>query len=119
MRNIIQDRHAIILRAIRRIVEDNSVTGTQDDPPRLVIEQIESRDWASATFIGQHHRLDLRIDGGAQSVAAVAARLAQQLPTLEAAAGGHFLAEAAVVAVGEDALGGIGLIVEALTLRAD
>jgi hypothetical protein len=61
---------------------------------RLVIEELRTHDWSSATFIGARHAFDLRIEGEAAAVAAAIARLQAGLSEWEFSVPGHIVAEA-------------------------
>lgn len=82
--------------AILRGVTD--VMGAADrEKPTLVIEEVRSREWASATFVGAVHEFDLRIEGDADAVASAVAVLCDCLPEQEIAITGHIVAELAVI----------------------
>ena len=83
-----------ILRAVAAVA---SLDGHGREKPIMVIEELRSQDWASATFIGQRHELDLRIDGKAAAVAAAASRLTAELANHEVPLPGYFIAELAVL----------------------
>lgn len=84
MKPFIQDGHILVLRAVRALIGSN---------PRLVVEAIATVDWASATFVGKRHQCELRIEGDAQEIADALDRLARELPEVDVAACGHFLAD--------------------------
>lgn len=84
MRGMISTAQGALLRGIRRFLED-------DDGgwPAMVVEAVASEDWASATFIGQRHRLELNFNGG--DVARVDA-LVKALGEAELVVPGHIVA---------------------------
>lgn len=81
-----------LLRAIAALVQQSE----DISPPRLTVEEIETRDWASATFIGATHRLALRIDGPPGSVRDAMSRL-EEVGEIEIAVPGHIVADVALV----------------------
>ncbi len=89
MKPFIQDGHTLALRAVRTLIGEG-------DALRLIVESIETTDWASATFVGKRHGCDLRIEGGEAGVVAAIDRLRRDLPTIDVAACGYFLADAAL-----------------------
>ena len=84
----------------------------------LSIEEIRSRSWASATFIGARHELSFRVEGAGAGAAADA--FLADLSTAEFVLRGHILADIALVSEerrdGEDA---VTLSLEALTVEGD
>jgi hypothetical protein len=99
------------MRAIGDILRGNPAIGRLLDPfdrqhtvligdaPMLILESIHSEDWASATFVGQRHWLDLRIAGYAQTVAQAGRQLHALLGEMEIAVQGHIVAEVVVTSV--------------------
>jgi len=85
--------HAAVLRAINRIAD-----GTLPDrqKPVLIVEDIRSEDWASVTFIGATHALDLRLEGDADAVAAATRRLTSELAEYDIPVAGQIVADIAV-----------------------
>lgn len=98
MKAFIQDGHTLVLRAVRKLVAVPGDLGTVEraGAPHIIIEAIETRDWASATFVGQQHRLMLRLEGNAGCVADAVERLSAGLAEVDVAAAGYFLADAAL-----------------------
>jgi hypothetical protein len=80
---------AALLRAIATCA---GLSGTDRQKPIMVVEDIASTDWASATFVGATHLLTLRLEG---SVAAVtdAFRMFETLPDIDIAIPGQIVAE--------------------------
>ena len=113
MKPFIQGGHTLALRAVR------TVLGT-DAGLRLIVETIETVDWASATFVGKRHRCELRVEGAQAAVSAAVERLARELPEVDVATSGYFLADAALDGFalafdGEDTVA--SLTVDALTIE--
>lgn len=117
MRPIGNHVHAAILRAI--VAEAGLDLGDREKP-MLVVEQINSVDWASATFIGARHDLELRISGDPQAVEDAKCRLIAGLPDREIPIKGQIVAEIGVDLVAEDKrnlnMTTITLMVNALTI---
>lgn len=84
---------------------------------QLIVEELVTRDWASATFTGALHRLDLRLDGPAASVAQACDRLQAGLSTRDIPLPGHFVAEIALT-LGNLIHYGDNLISHSLTVNA-
>lgn len=122
MKPFIQDGHSLVLRAVRKLI---AVPGAidaseRDAPPRMVIEAIETRDWASATFVGQQHTLSLRLEGDCASVGEAVERLSAGLAEVDVSGAGYFLADAALETF-TSTLEGDGMVaelrIEALTIE--
>jgi hypothetical protein len=79
------------IEALARIGDDDR------QKPTVIVEEIRSTDWASLTFVGQRHELELRLDGDADAVAAVLTRLVETLAEREIPITGHFVADIRVV----------------------
>lgn len=121
MKQFIQDGHTLVLRALRTLIGAELAMTASEGVPFAVIEAVESRDWASATFVGQLHHLELRFEGMAAAVKAAVDRLVTELPEVDASMIGHSLAEAAVTGCeAVDAVDGQAITrvkVEALTIE--
>jgi hypothetical protein len=87
-----------------------------DEPPILVIEHLQETPWASLTFNGTRHHLELRLDGDAQAVEEAADALATWTDEPDPLPGGHFLAEVQVTETARE-VGGYGRM--RLCLRLD
>lgn len=83
----------IVAALLRGITDQAGLDPVDRKKPILVIETIVSNDWASATFVGARHQLDLRLDGAPAAVATALAALVAGLPELEFAIAGHIVAE--------------------------
>lgn len=106
MKPFSRDAHAPLLRAIHRIAAADSDIGaflpdgdrqTPAGRPVLVIESASSTPWASVTFVGQMHRITVRIEGDSVAIAAAQARLSALLTDAEITVPGHIVADFAVV----------------------
>ena len=109
---------AAILRAI---VAEISESQSDGENPVMIVEEIESTDWASATFVGATHQITIRLEGGPKVVNACATGIVNNLPEREIPIAGRIVAE---LAVDEDEQRNIAnnniaktLIVNALTIR--
>ena len=79
-----------ILRQIGVLVR---IDPNDREKPILIIEDIESVDWASLTFVGQRHIFTLRLEGPAAAISAAQAQLGAALASSEIALAGGFVAE--------------------------
>jgi hypothetical protein len=96
MRPVGNHVHAAILRAIA------AEAGTDSDDrekPILIIEEIRMTDWASATFVGARHEIDVRLDGEPGAIALALERLTSRLPERDIPISGHIVAEIAATPV--------------------
>lgn len=82
MRMIVKSDQGHLLRMIRTIVQQGAEEWNRHDPllqkrqnPMMVVENLSTESWASATFSGCRHRLDLRLSGKIQQVAQAKDRL--------------------------------------------
>jgi hypothetical protein len=109
MRPLTRDAHRPLVQALRQIIGlDDTVVGltakldncptSPDTPPLLLIESIGSEPWASATFVGQTHWIDVRLEGHADAVSATCRRLGAELGEAEFDVLGHIVADVAVEA---------------------
>jgi len=124
MRLQLTDVHVRLLRGIRSLISsDPALALWLDDGkgPRLVIEGFDSEPWASLTFSGTRHRLDVRLKGPAAEVGPASERLRALLSDPDLALPGHFLAEIEVIEsiaeIHQDGLMGFAIQVEALTIE--
>lgn len=89
---------ATILRAVAALVDAGAgASATDRQKPTMIVEEIRSTGWASATFIGATHGLDLRLEGSAAVIAAAMQAL-EGLPDAEIPIVGHIVAEIAACA---------------------
>ena len=79
-----------------------------------VFEDIKSRSWASATFVGARHELTFRLCG--DEAEAAAERFAATLDVAEFQLRGHIVADISLVSK-EACDGGVRLRLEALTVE--
>jgi hypothetical protein len=96
MRPICNHVQMAIMRAIAGEVDVDSADRIK---PILIVEDVRSIDWASATFVGARHEIDVRLTGEPDAVAAAVERLIQQLPEREIPIAGHIVAEIAATPV--------------------
>lgn len=83
-----------LLREIEALVR----IGNEDrQKPTMIVEEIRSTDWASLTFVGQRHELDLRLDGDGDAVAAALARLVDDLAERDIPISGYFIADIRII----------------------
>ena len=82
---------------------------------RILLSEVRSVDWQSLTFIGERHRLSLRVLG--PNAGAAVARLTGGLEDAEFPIRGQFVADIVVFGTPEaHADGSISLAIEALTV---
>ena len=87
--------------AILRFVNDLTRIGGDDrKKPTVIVEDVRTTEWASITFVGLRHELDLRLEGERDVVSAALVRLADNLGDADLPIAGYFVAEIAVTAVG-------------------
>lgn len=104
MRAQLSGVHAQLLRAIRKIVAaDPAASSPGPDLPFFVVEDFDSKPWASLTFSGTLHRLVIRLVGTEEDVAAAEARLLEALENSTLELGANFLADFAIEATGRGA----------------
>ena len=104
----INDATSALLRAIR--VRFGNV--------RIIIEEVRSRSWASATFAGARHELTFRIEGGRAHEAADA--FLADMESAEFSLRGHILADIALVSDARPDHGqAVTISIEALTVEDD
>ena len=80
----------VLLRQIGNLVR---IEPDDREKPILIVEEARTIDWASLTFVGQRHVLDLRIEGEVADVAAALAQVEAGLADTEFSITGHFLAD--------------------------
>lgn len=139
MKTMVSNAQAPLLRAVQRLLTA-AVTYDESLAVIVVVEAAVSVDWASATFIGQQHKLELRLEpafpagaGACQDQAnsngnasMVSTKIAAALASITAAIGeveivvpGHFVADIAVAGIHVLDCGAVCLTLEALTLLDD
>jgi hypothetical protein len=84
--------HHVAAALLRAIAAAAGVSATDRQKPIMIVEEIVSTDWASATFVGATHALSLRFEGSAEGIAAVFGAL-EGLAECEIAIPGHIVAE--------------------------
>lgn len=100
MRMMMRDAHAMLLRAVREILVEDPLLAAPlaEGLQPLVVEGLASEAWASATFSGQRHRLDLRLTGSPERMEAARRAIAARLCGAEFDLKGHIVADMALVA---------------------
>ena len=109
MRPLTRDAHRPLMQALRQIVGlGDTVAGltakldarppSPATPPLMLVESIGSEPWASATFVGQTHWIELQLEGHGDAVAATCRRLEAELGEAEFDVAGHIVADVAVEA---------------------
>ena len=99
MRTMIGAAHRALLRNVRDILRRQPAVAsldTGDGLPGLVVAGAEAEPWASATFSGRRHYLDLTLRGETARVDAAIGALATCLPGAEFDLPGHLVADIAM-----------------------
>jgi hypothetical protein len=87
------------------------------DRDRILLTEFRSTDWQSLTFIGEQHRIRLRIP--APNAADLASRLVNGIEDSEFSLPGHLVADIALVGEPEHREdGSVSLTLEALTVES-
>ena len=85
------------------------------DRDRILLTEFRSTDWQSLTFIGEQHRIRLRIPG--PDASDIVARLVNGLEDCEFSIPGHVVADVALASEPERLYdGSLALTIEALTV---
>jgi hypothetical protein len=87
--------------------------------PMLIVEDITTKPWSSATFDGERHRIELRLHGSADEIGDALDRLIILLPDAEFDLPGEIVAQAKLVALCVDPdpnVAALALVVEILTV---
>jgi hypothetical protein len=72
------------------------------EKPIMVVEEIRSRDWASATFVGALVSMELRLEGQTAAVETAMAELGARLPDWEFRIPGQIVAEIGLMPAAHD-----------------
>ena len=107
MKTILHDAHVGLLRSLRLLL---TTGGVASGLPPLTIEGLSARPWASATFSGHTHSIELRLRGGSVEP------LLAQLTTVDPMIPGHALIDLTIAEVARDH-DGVRVVIEALTLE--
>lgn len=125
MRRLICDAHGALLRGVRDILESDprlaGMAGCVGGLPQLTVSGAEAEPWASATFSGRRHVLELTLRGTRREVEAAKAAIAERLPGADFDVRGHFVAGVAVTGAKTRRVGGVAVCemrFEALTIEA-
>lgn len=97
MRVTINEAHGALLRGLRRLMLADPMLAplmsADGHLPRVTVQGLASEPWASATFTGHRHRLDLKLRGLAGELERVRERLWRRLRDADIAMRGHVLIE--------------------------
>lgn len=93
LRNTAPRTAAIEAALLRGIAAAAGLDAADRQKPLLIVEELRTHDWASATFEGARHEFDLRLDGSAQAVQAAWALLAASLREWNFTMRGHIVAD--------------------------
>ncbi len=85
--------HAAVLRALVAIAGSDPADRQK---PAMIVESVRSDDWASVTFVGATHVIDLRLEGDAEVVAAACGRLVAQIADHDIPVAGQIVADIAI-----------------------
>jgi hypothetical protein len=96
-------RTSIEAALLRGVAEAARLDAADREKPMLVVEEIRSLDWASATFVGARITLALRLEGEAASVRDALAALAARLGDWEFRIPGQIVADIGLVTDHDDA----------------
>lgn len=77
---------------LRAIAACGGLSATDREKPIMIVEEVVSTDWASATFVGATHVLQLRFEGAGKAIADVF-RAFDDLAECEIPIPGHIVAE--------------------------
>ncbi|MGL6043179.1 MAG: hypothetical protein ACRC1J_04585, partial [Sandaracinobacteroides sp.] len=124
MRALLSDPHAQLLRLLRSKVASVpwfAGATAEDGLPGLVLENIEAEPWASLTFSGMRHTLEMRLDGEIEAVEGLFRDLVRWAGEPEYGLPGHFFAELQIAETSrelrESGYMSLGLRLEALTIE--
>jgi hypothetical protein len=117
---------ASLLREIRKwaagptpdcdLAEGDAGSGRRTEAPLLVIEDFGETPWASLTFSGMRHRVDIRLEGEASALVSLEEGLAGWKAESAPVLAGHFLADLQIMRIGVVELDGARM---SLSLRLD
>lgn len=102
MKRVIRTHVEAVL--LRGIADAAKLDAADREKPMLIVEEICSRDWASATFVGARITMALRLEGERAGVAAALAALDARLPDWEFRIPGQIVADIGLPADGLDAM---------------
>jgi hypothetical protein len=108
VRALSRDAHRPLIGALRKIIGGDDAgalaarLGTKPTgaaaAPLLLVESLGCVPWASATFVGQTHWLEIRLEGRAEAVELTCRDLEMQLHEAEFFIPGNIVADVAVLA---------------------
>ena len=122
---------ASLLREIRKwaagptphvaVPDGDTDADARTEAPLLIIEDFGEAPWASLTFSGMRHRVDIRLEGEASALAALEEGLAGWEAEAAPVLTGHFLADLQITRTGMVELDGartsLSLRLDALTIE--
>lgn len=111
--------HGALLRGLKRLLSlDAGLAALPGgEVPAMVVEEMETEPWASVTFAGWRHRIELRLEGDGQAVEAAVERAGALIERADLTLPGHLLAEIAVTGADSRWLDG-GQMATCLTIEA-
>ncbi len=89
--------HHIALAIVRAVGQIAQFSASDRHKPTMIVENASSTDWASATFVGATHDIELHIVGSGAEVEAAVAAIEARLRDHEFTIAGHIVAEIAVL----------------------
>lgn len=102
MRLMLRDGHGELLRGLRRLMDGDPVLApllsNDRNSPSLTVEGLSSEAWASATFAGHRHQLDLCVRGPEPLLAQARTRLEARLRDADVPMRGHVLVDMTLAA---------------------
>ena len=113
MRAIGNHIHAAVLRAV---TAESGIDVADREKPILIVEEIRTVDWASATFVGGRHEFALRLEGRPNVVAAAIDRLVAGIESRDIPIAGQIVAEIGVT-LGSENKRNINLVSKNLTVN--
>jgi len=83
--------------SLRGIAGAARLDANDREKPIMIVEEVITEDWASATFLGARITLALRFEGGAEAVEAAYAALCERLQDWEFQLAGQIVADIGVM----------------------
>jgi hypothetical protein len=124
MRAQVKGANAALMRALRArldaLADEAAGLAALQSPLDLVLEDFEEAPWASLTFCGARHWVDVRIEGRSQEMDMVQEGLRRWQEQADTLLPGHFLAEMQLVETRRERMGErfvLGFRIEALTVE--
>lgn len=105
--------HAAVLRAV---AAEAGLSAADREKPIMIVEDVRSTDWASATFVGARHEIDLRLEGPQAGLDTAIERLVSGITEREIVVAGQIVAEIGVT-LGAQNKPNVNLSVRSLTVN--